>query len=230
MNTINTWPKQALLVLFIPLLLLTSCKKQINVNTYADKNSIPHGFPHGASFYIFTKPDDRSFLARETTNKLAYIIHDKGYRIGNKHTANYYLFFTLDMQTEKRIIQVPMKVTEQIVTKKSNVPQEEDLAHQMQLNKETISSQLVYVPEEKIFFNKSMVLQIFDAEEYRKSPQAEPLWQGEASTLDENNDLRDSIDYLLITAFSYMGKNTKKSLTVSINNNDKHVKKLRKWL
>lgn len=218
-----------LIILLIPLLLLTSCTKQISINTYADKSSIPYGFPHHASFYIFTKPEDRSFLARETTHKITHILQDKGYRSSNKHTANYYLFFTYDMQSEKHTIQVPMKVTEQIITKESNVPKDINAqSPNAHVNEQVVSSQLIYVPEERTIFNKTLLIQIFDADDYRQNPQANPLWESEAYLFDETNDLRDSLDYLLITALKYFGKNTKKLLSLSINNNDKHVKKLRK--
>ncbi len=244
------------IILLIPILLLSSCSKRIEIQTYADVDSIPKGFTPGASFFIFSKPDDNKLLAKEVVEKTGKALKNKGYTIADKHSAQYYLFISYNLESEKRTIRVPETVGQTSVLTSGNAYGSAndssygnyngnmygDLNGAWSGNSFTQSSancsasytdhavatQTAFVPQEITFFNKSILLQAYDAKQYRESEKESIIWQAICSNFDEDPDLRNSIDYLLISSLEYLGKNTQKSIQIKINNGDSKVKQIRK--
>ncbi|HEB41704.1 MAG TPA: hypothetical protein ENI08_01625 [Candidatus Dependentiae bacterium] len=244
------------IILLIPILLLSSCSKRIELQTYADIDSIPKGFSQGDSFFIFTKPSNNSLLAKEVVKKTAKLLNDKGYITTNKQSAQYYLFFNYGLETEKRTIQVPVTVGQTTVSTSGNAYgsisgnsygnsnghiygdlnggwngnsySQSSLSGSASYSDHTVATQTAFVPQEIMLFNKAIVFQIYDAKKYRESEQEEMIWQSMACNFDEDGDLRNSLDYLLIASLEYLGKNTQKSIQVKISNYDKKIKNVRK--
>ncbi len=243
------------LFIILPLILLSACTKQIELQTYVDIDLLPNAFAKGSSFFIFTDSKNEQFLAKETSKKISYLLKDQGYRIADKQTAQYYLFFNYDLEAEKRIVRVPTPVGHTTVSRSGqaygygygssygtnngtvigdvnahwhgNHSSEYSSSGTVHYNDQVVATQTAYVPHEMIAFNKAIVIQIYDANIYRNSMEEKKVWQSIACNFDEDGDLRNSLDFLLIASLDYLGKDTQRFVSVSLKNNSKEIKDLR---
>lgn len=243
------------LFIIVPLVLLSACTKQVELQTYANIDSIPNGFSKGSSFFIFTDPKNEQFLAKETSRKISYLLKDQGYCIADKHSAQYYLFFNYDLEAEKRIVRVPIPVGHTTVSSSGQIygheygsshgtsngtifgdvnghwygnnASQSSYSGTAHYNNQVVATQTAYVPHEMIAFNKAIIIQIYDANAYKNSMGEKKVWQSIACNFDEDGDLRNSLDFLLIASLEYLGKDTQRFVSVSLRNNSKEIKDLR---
>jgi hypothetical protein len=244
------------LVVLLPVLFLTSCSRRININTYADMDSLPIGFPKGASFFILTKSENDAFLAKEITKKIGKILTDKGYRIADEQSAQYFLYFDFHMQSEKRSVTNLEEVGKTVVSSygtayehgnanaygygngtvygdvnghwHNNASAHASYNGSSHYNNQTVANQMAYIDRVVTFFYKELILQIFDANAYRSCQEERKVWESVAYNLDESGDLRSCLDFILIASFEYLGKNSQKLVCVELNDGDRKVKNLRK--
>ena len=231
-------------VLLLPILMLTSCSKRIEIQTYADVDYLPHGFVRGTSFFVFINPNiNNALLNKEVIKKTSRILKNKGYKVKDKKSAEYYLLINYGQETKKRTIHVPVSVGQTHVSTIGNAygsasgnaygNGSASSVHysangSANISGFTTATQTAFVPQEINVFNKTVLLQVYDAEKYRDLEKEELIWQGAACNFDEDGDLRDSLDYLFVSAFEYFGKNTQKSIQLKINTGDRKVKNIRK--
>lgn len=216
-------------ILALPLL-LTSCAKKINVShmSYANKKVIPRGFSLGSSFAIEALHHENTMIEQDIAHKIELILQNKGYSIKEYHQAQYCLLFNYQIQQTKRtedvITYVPGKVIHSCRSVISN--------GNTKLYQDRIETpgKFVTVPEVRIFFTKSIVIQIFDAQSYRQESTPRLIWQGSAQYCDENNDLRDTLNYLLITSLRDFGIDTQKNIRTTISSDNKEVVQLQNQL
>lgn len=213
------------IVLLLPLLFITACSKKVCINSYADSELIPHGFDKGSSFYVFTKSENGSLLAKEVTRKIERLLKDKGYQKGSRDKADYYLFFDYGMQKEERAVHNFEQVGKTIIGGFGSSYTQHDSAH---YNDQVVATQMGYVSRNVMFFTKTMTLKIYDAAAYRLNNQSGEVWHCDVSIDDQDGDLRTNIDFLLVTSIEYMGSNTHSTLCISVKNGNKKIKKLRK--
>ena len=219
----------------------TSCSKRIEIQTYADIDCLSRGFERRASFFISTNTKDTNpLLSKEVTKKTGKILKNNGYKVKDKQSAQYHLVITYGKEAEKRTVRVPVPVAQTHITKTRRGDEALQAAAYGYQNGTSDSApnaahgvgftttQIAFLPQDVNVFNKSILLQVYDMKKNHDSDQGELIWHGAACNVDEDSDLRNSLDYLLISSFKYFGKNTQRSIQVYINENDKSVKNMRK--
>ena len=216
-------------VVLCPLLILfSSCTRHysISVNTYSDKQFIPNGFPPGSTFSVAPGNDTNPMFSKEVTEKISQILRNRGYEIADFNKADYILVFNTAITSSTTMINVPKYVPGQTQTKSGAVYGTYGYAGSY--NEKTESSgSTVYVPEEYTYFTRGVGIFVYDAKLYRKKKIEEQVWSGMAISSGENSDLRDVVDYLLVSVFGYFGQNTKKNIDIYMSDRNQHVKQLR---
>lgn len=211
------------------ILILSSCGKQIvsiTNNSYADSQAIPQGFLDGCSFFIMPAKNDNQLLSKEVSQKIATIMVNKGYVIDTEKNATYYLTFNFDMQSSTQTINVPRYIPGQTQTTQGNIYGYRGGYAGYQEQTQT-SGSVVYVQREYTFFNKTLIIRIYNAKVYRETKTEDLIWEGSASSCGENSDLRLFMDFLLLSVFRYFGKNTQQYVQSKLSPKDKDVQWLR---
>jgi hypothetical protein len=229
----------------LALMFFCSCARQISItsNAFADLQSIPYGFPMKSSFFIITGQNDYShltdqkiiigqndnpMLSKEVTHKIGKVLEEKGYLVDNIDNADYYLVFNFVMTSSKATMNVPLYIPGPTQTTQGNIYGYGGYVGYQQQTQ--TSGSYIYVPKEYVFFHRGLYLQVYDAKLCREKKQEAQLWQGSAISSGDSSNLRDIMNYLLITAFKYLGKNTQKDICANMSSNNKKVKKLRNSL
>ncbi len=198
---------------------LHSCARYIETttNTFADVVIIPQGFPQGSSFVIVPEQREHLMLSKEVSQKMTHLLHERGYRLADAQNADYLLHFNFAMTKDTKIIHVPTYIPGPVQTKTGNVSGSEGSVH---YDEQTQSSgTVIYRPEERVFFNRELCIKVYDRHE-------EQVWQGFSVSTGSSSDLREAIDYLLVSAFHYFGQNTKKNVELRLESENATVK----WL
>lgn len=219
---------QRFLCILLILLFFSSCTRHysISVDTYADKQYIPKGFPANSSFAISPGKDENQMFSKEVSQKIAQLLKDRGYRTDVPGKADYILVFNSAMTSSTATVNVPRYVPGQTQTTTGNVYGNRGYGGSYSEKTQT-SGTTVYVPQTFTYFTRGLAIYVYDAETYRKHSREEQIWSGIAISSGENSDLRQVIDYLLISVFSYFGDNTKKKVQISMPTDDEKVQKLR---
>lgn len=209
-----------LLLLSLPLLLY-SCTRQyaITTNTYADNALIPEGFPHSSRFAISSPQKETPLLTKEISNKIAKILLQNGYEVTESHNADYLLSFSYGMTSDTHTVAVPTYIPGPSETTYGEIYSG---GKTMVYREECCSpGTILYTPELVTLFTHSFEAQVF------KLGATDPLWQGSCSCSSDNSDIRNVMDYLLVTSFKYFGQNTHQCLRLSLEEGDPCVKWLR---
>ena len=200
----------------ILVLILASCAKEsgmrITTNTFANKEEIPKGFKKQASFSISTKQKGNELFAQEVSKKIATLLKDKGFIVKTKNNVDYNLNFSFGMEKSTHIRDVPVYI-----------PDYGPWYYRRHNYNYRYNYRIAYVPEEYTLFNKLLFIEVYK----NSNKKTKPVWQGTAHSYEEDSDLRDAIDYLLVTVFKHFGRNTQKNINTKIEENNKNVKKLR---
>lgn len=211
-------------------LMLTSCAHNIHIshNAYANSKAIPQGFKTNSSFAVGHVTGESSMLSQEVAHKIECILASKGHSVQSEKLADYKLVFDYDMTQSKKTVYVDEYIPGKTITTYGSTY---DHGHtQLYEEKTQESGKIVSVPEVRTYFNKSLMLQVYDAQYSKAYHKQAPLWQGSAACSDQEDDLRDALDYLLVTAFKSFGRNTQKNLEITVSSDDKDVAVLRSEL
>ena len=87
----------------------------------------------------------------------------------------------------------------------------------------TYPASTTYVPYRYTVYTSQLTLQVLDAQIMRSKKERAVVWLGETSTTNQNPELRENINYLLVTALDYIGKDTKKSVSRTLSRDDPEV-------
>jgi|SaaInlLV_10m_DNA_2_1039722.scaffolds.fasta_scaffold00107_16 hypothetical protein len=206
------------ILLILPIILLGSCAKKssirITTNTFANKEVIPHGFEPGASFSVETTQKGNPLFTKEVSQKIATLLKSNGFETKTGRNINYNLKFSFGMKQSTHTRDVPVFIP--------------DYGHWYYDSfygygySHGYNYTVAYVPEEYTLFNKILLIEV-----YKKGDKETPIWQGTAHSYQETSDLRNSIDYLLVTVLKHFGKNTQRYIKSKMKNNDPEVEKLR---
>jgi hypothetical protein len=148
-----------LIILFIPLLLLCSCGKQtlsVTSRTFADSQLIPNGFPVCSSFCILPAGNQNQLFAKEVTRKITLLIKKEGYEIADQQDADFYLFFSTNIESFTGTTNVPLYIPGQTQTTNGSVY---GYRGAVQYQQQTQSSgSFTYVPQQYTVFNSSIAI------------------------------------------------------------------------
>jgi hypothetical protein len=206
------------ILLNILILLVGSCGKdsgmRITTNTFANKEEIPKGFKKQSSFFISTQQKGDSLFAQEVSQKIATILKNQEFTVKTSDDADYTLNFSFGVKQSTHTRDVAVYIP--------------DYGHWHYHHYHApygYHYRIAYIPEEYTLFNKILLIEVY--KNNNGSTKEEPVWQGTAHSYEEDSDLRDAIDYLLITVFKHFGRNTQKYINSKIEENNEDVKKLR---
>lgn len=196
------------------LLLLGSCGRQgVNVtsSSFANLKSIPKGFPIGSSFAIISANKTHPLFSKEISEKITRILKQKGFSIESNTCANYHLVFDFGQESSVHTKNVPTYLPGYSTWRRRRYCY-------------YYPGTVIYTPQQYTLFNKIISIKVYPVKD---STEKEPIWQSTTNAYEENSDLREAMDYLLVTAFKYFGKSTRKSIQTTINFDNKDVEKLR---
>ncbi|MCX6262583.1 MAG: hypothetical protein NTY95_17420 [Bacteroidia bacterium] len=223
-------------LLIASLLILGGCGKvSLTSNSFADTSSIPYGFPAGSSFFVmFTHTDSElisqniaTMISNEVSQKIADLLKHKGYTIANSYEhSDYVLVFRLGMTSFKTIVNIPIYIPGQTQTTNGYINDRYGYAGNYH-EEQTTSGTFIYVPQEKILFNRTFVAQVYNAKSFREKKEEKQIWIGYTASVGENADMRKMVDYLLLSTFRYFGKNTTGNINSEMNYKSKEVEDLR---
>lgn len=202
-----------LLFFLLATIFLTSCSRYIdtNTNTFADITKIPGGFPYGSSFVIQAEQDENPLFSREVANKIAELLTFSGYRVTNNKSADYVLTFNFGMTSETRIVNVPTYIPGPTETTVGKIDSKDGRVSYEE--KTERGGSVIFTPEAVTLYNRELILTVYDRNN-------QEVWQGSSLSTGSCSDLRDMMDYLLASSFQYFGHNTKRNVSLRIN--EKH--------
>lgn len=204
-----------------------SCARDshLTTSTFVDTKTLPQGFAQGSSFALLPMQKDNQLFSKEVSQKIEKILEGKGYTVKNPDKADYYLLFNFGMTSSTGTINVPRYIPGGTEKKEGSIY---GVGGSVQYQEQTQKAgSTVYVPQTYTFYTRGLLVAVYDAKIYRKTKKEEQVWQGFSVSSGESDDLRQIIDYLLVSVFKYFGKNTYKNIETNINERDEEVKKLR---
>lgn len=202
--------KNLILALSAILILVPGCTRRVYVtsSSYADTEIIPYGFPIGSSFSIAAtkNPNHNKMLSKEISRKIANILMANDYTVVDEGPAEYELSFSYGMdssiETRETLAYVPgtTQVTHGVAlgTRGSALYQEQT----------STPGAFVSVPEEYVLYERRLTIHVHAKNEFTKDKKREEVWQASAVSKGETGDLRETIDYLIASAFKHFGENT----------------------
>lgn len=219
------------IMLLLVSILLSSCFHYVHVtsNAFADEKSIPCGFRYGSKFFVKSARKDDQLFSKEVAYKIETALLNLGYNIvQDVKESDYCLVFNLDMLSSKQTRDVLHKEPDKVSTKKvysTSVGHPWDKPDSVEEIR--VSGEYFYVKENYILFKKELFIEIYDAKLYKETKKQEQLWKSYAYKSGESDDLRASIDYLLISVFKFFGRSTGRNINMSMGEKEIIAERLR---
>lgn len=212
-------------LLFSLLLFLGSCTQYyVTTNAFADPEVIPGGFESGASFAIVSTHQNDKLFSKEVSHKIGKLLTSQGYVVRDSLDADYILSFDFGMESFTETVQVKKTIPGEKVKKHGNVKVHGDKHSNKSYEEETESStQVIYVPEERTYYSKKLSIFVCP----RDAAQKDDVWNVTTSCSGSNNDLREIVDYLLVSSFRHFGHNTHKKIVTAFDKDADEIKNLR---
>lgn len=210
----------------IALVLLTlascfiSCVRKVDVttNTFSDLTRIPQGFPSGSSFAILGLQENHPMLGKEVAFKISKILAESGYILTDQEHADYLIYFNFDLSSETRIVNVPHFIPGPTETTEKKVSSNNgEIVHYEE--KKQGPGSIIFTPEERTLFTHQLQVLV-------KDQMNEEVWQGSAQAQGSRGDLREEMNYLLVSAFQFFGHNTGKNVSLRLDAKNPNIK----WL
>lgn len=210
----------------LPLLLASCVRYYVSTNSFIDSDFLPKGFPKNSSFAIVPSEEYNALFSKEVARKISKILEDRGYQVSNIDKADYYLFFDFGIESSTTTINVPKYIPGQTRSTQGNVyGSHGGYVHYQE--KTQSSGTTVFVPESYTFFTRELTITVYDAKAYRKKKLENLIWHGRSVSSGSNGDLRQTIDYLIVTTFDTFGISTGKIVSSEISESDRRVRWLR---
>jgi hypothetical protein len=202
-------------LLLIPLIFMSvgcSVSYNIGVNAYSSsgQNLL---IPEESSIHIVTDSNaPNPIFEKEIATKIRTLLNKNGYNTATDQ-ANYYLLFDYGMSSGQNITRTVPIYHSGIYC---GYPFSYGYSH----------SYTSYVPYSTVLYTRWIVLKLFDGNDYRTSPKAEPLWISEVASTGTVSDLRGTISYMLVAAFEHFGHDTGKRVIERLSEDDERLKLL----
>lgn len=212
--------KNLIIALSIILFLVPGCTHRVYVtsSSFADTEIIPYGFPIGSSFSIAATQSQHhnTMLSKEISRKIANILINNDYIVVDSGDADYYLTFSYGMESsiETRMVTAYVPGTTQVTQGFVHGYNGSNGGAVYQEQTATPGT-FVSVPEEYVLYQRKLNIHVHTTNPFTKNKEREQVWQASAISNGETGDLRETMDYLLTSAFKYFGANTGKRVLES---------------
>lgn len=210
---------------FIVALLLTlaSCSPEYRVatNAFVDWERIPGEFPLGSTFAVVSPQKGDVLFAKEVKRKIETLLQERGYFLASSAEANYSVVFDFGMTSSTSTVNVPRYLPGKTETKEGS-SHGSRTGHTSYSEKKETTGTVVYVQETYTSYRKAININVYEGKGDRT-----PVWSGNAASSWGDDDLRAAIDYLLVSAFRYFGRNTGEYIYLDIKKGDEAVQRLK---
>jgi hypothetical protein len=211
-------------------ILISGCaatRYRVETNGYLDVEKNTGGSFAGSSFYVAPNTDvENKIFDKEIKAKIEKLLVKKGYAIKPAENAQYFLTYSYAIDGgETKIGNTPVYNPGQ-TTYSSGTFTGNGGAVTYSGTTQTLGY-TTYVPRSYTVYRRILKTNVIDSPADKSNVDREPVWMGETISIGGNNDLREVINYLLLSNFKYFGENTKKVMSDTISQNDKDVRELR---
>jgi hypothetical protein len=205
--------KWLLSVLGFAALCTTGCATsyQVYVNGYAEAGAPPK---ENSPIYVAENPDaSNPILDRRIKAKLEDLLRDRGYKVAlTADEAEYKLAYQVGVRPE---------------TFTGYVPTYEHVEGNYGPYGPALGfGYTTSVPYMDTYFNHWLTLRLYQIRP-NQTAEGQIVWIGEATTLTEQRDIREAIDYLLVACFDEFGSDTHGQVRIPIRRNDPRVQEMR---
>ena len=223
--------KRSFLILLLILTisaLLTSCASRyyVSTNAFVDSKVIPKGFSKGSSFAILAPKKDNALFSKEVTLKIESLLKERGYTVANQSHAKYLLSFDFSISSSTETVTVPLFIPGQTHSTQGSVYG--SYGNFANFNQTTQSSgTTIFVPKTYVIFTRKLGITVYENKLLKWGKTDEPIWAGNSISSGQNGDLREVMNYLLVSAFKHFGVSTGKYVDNELKVGNKTVKKLK---
>jgi len=194
---------------------------RVRVNGYLN---LPQGkslAPNSAICVIENEEANNPIFEKEIRKKIEYLLSNAGYSLRDFESADYYLMISYGISDGKtKTGAVPIYNPGQSMTINTYGTSGSSYSTAQTPGYTT------YMPVSTTVFTRYLQLHLIDAAHYRVNSEVVEVWVGDTISTGENSDLREVINYLLISAFEYFGQDTKKGKRKEIYESDERAKAL----
>lgn len=203
---------------FFILIFLSSCARHYTISThsFSDFTDIPYGFAKGSTFQLFAQePLDNPLFEKELSHKIGQMLWKKGY-IPTEEKGDYALHFKIKSIPFTKTVNVPKYISGTTQKKAGKKVGSVNLSYEETTEE---CGKTIYVPEIWTYYDQEFTMMVYQDQKL--------LWTGSSQIIDTHNDLRDLLDYLLITSFRYFGQNSKKKIEIVMSEKDEELRLMR---
>ena len=212
--------KNLISLLFLTFSIMTSgCRTyHINVNGYLDPENEKIVEPGSSIFVIGSKEVKNPIFDKEVKNKIEKLLALKGFDIKDSEEADFFLIYSygIDNGTTKT---GALPVYQSGGTATVNTFGSSGYSHSMV----QLPGSTTYVPYSRTLYGRWLLLNVIDAQRYRRTEEINSTWVGEMSSSGSNSDLREVVNYLLVVAFDHFGEDTGKQIKKTILSTDERA-------
>jgi hypothetical protein len=215
--------KKALLIVLL-VVFLAACALDVRTTGFLDRSAGIAVLPNGATFAVLENAAaSNPIFDREIKAKIERLLVKAGYRLDASDKARYQLSYGYGIASglRSRAVTSYGPPQTQIITVSDG---KGGVATQAVMTPGTAS----VIPMVSVEYTKQLTLKVTEAAGSADGRKESVVWMGETLSMDPSSDLRTDIDYLLVVAFMYFGRDTGKQVSVSIGRENSAVDELRR--
>lgn len=208
------------------LVLIPGCGKQpirVSQQIFANKDKLPHGFSKNKKFviaggkYLINNTEQvNSLFSVELEKKLNLALSNEGYFLTPLAEAtdetDYIIAYKYGIRARKEVAYEPQPVYGSLLASSTSA----------------IYNTVTYVPVERTYYTKFLEIIVGDLKQYIATGKVTtPIWQAEAWIVDECNDLRTNLDFIIIQLTKMFGQDSAGTINSDLFDDNKSVGWLR---
>lgn len=210
-------------ILILMVFLIQGCgvSYTVRVNGYLDP-SRPVNIEPGTPIHIVEDTKAKNpLLEKEVAGKLVNMLKIKGCEVADPGVARYYMLYGYGIGQERTITStMPVYTPGKTATVTKTGPSGTSYSTIQ------IPGSTTYVPYAATVTDKWLYIRLVEGEDYRKEGKDNAVWIGEASITSEAGDIRELINYLIIGIYKYFGRNTGKTLSIDVEEDDPLIRRI----
>ncbi len=215
--------KKALLFVLL-VVFLAGCALDVRTTGFLDRSAGIAVLPNGAAFAVLENAAaSNPIFDREVKAKIERLLVKEGYRVDTPDKARYLLYYGYGIASGlgSRAVTSYGPPQTQIITVSDG---KGGVATQAVMTPGAAS----VIPMVSVEYTKQLTLKVTEAAGTAGGRNDNVVWMGETLSMDPSSDLRSDVDYLLVVAFRYFGRDTGKQVSVSIGRGNPAVEELRR--
>lgn len=204
---------------------LCGCSSGVYVKTNGFLNAEYSGqvfTPESRFSVINNEKADNVLLDEEIGKKLERLIQDSGYRISDRKGADFLVEYSYGVDKGRVVTDTIPEYRPGEIVYQSGRYQVDGQSGTFS-GYTTTAGYIAHVPVQRMIFTRNLIIKVKE----NKPGDDKPVWIGESYSSGQNDDLRQSIDYLLVGTLRSFGKDTQKFKKVFISDDQGQIDLLR---